>query len=162
MKKSLNVGTLNVRGGGSQDYKIKTIANDAAAYNLQILGITETHTKEKSCNKVTGISEVQDLICKQKNKFLVSIRFTLSPETFSPNMKIRQDIRKIVVCCCRFHCKWRHGIDFLLSDTTQDPDDARDNNYKETFFESRWTCLFLIQRILLCKPGELASLAFIM
>ena len=49
MPEKLNVGTLYVRG--CQDERTrKQIANDAMRYNIQILGITETHIKEEGTN----------------------------------------------------------------------------------------------------------------
>ena len=40
--KHLNIGTLNVRGR-KEKHQLQTVAKDAVSYNLQILGITETH-----------------------------------------------------------------------------------------------------------------------
>ena len=54
--KYLNIGTLNVRGS-RDEVKMETIAKDAANYNLQILGITETHVKEESNTKIAVKSE---------------------------------------------------------------------------------------------------------
>ena len=50
--KSLNVGTLNVQG--YQDtHKQRNIYQDALAYNLQILALTETHVKKEESRRIT-------------------------------------------------------------------------------------------------------------
>lgn len=49
--KTLNVGTLNVQGCQLLK-KQKTICQDMFKYDLQILGITETHVKKKKTEKI--------------------------------------------------------------------------------------------------------------
>ena len=60
--RKINFGTLNVRGC-QEDYEIKTACRDANRYNIQILGITETHIKG---DEETIVLEIEDE--KQKTK----------------------------------------------------------------------------------------------
>ena len=50
--KFLNIGTLNVKGC-REEVKQQTICEDAAKYDLNILGITETHVEKETLDDIT-------------------------------------------------------------------------------------------------------------
>ena len=56
--KSFRIGTLNVRGS-REEYKIETVAKDAASYNIKVLGITETHLIESGTSSILGKSNIR-------------------------------------------------------------------------------------------------------
>ena len=52
---TINIGTLNTRGNQKIEDKID-ISNDAMKYNLQILGLTETHSDKEELITIKTIS----------------------------------------------------------------------------------------------------------
>ena len=50
--KALNVGTLNVKGCRDK-YKQRIILEDALNYDLQVIGLTETHVIDEGTKTVT-------------------------------------------------------------------------------------------------------------
>ncbi len=55
---SLNIGTLNIQGCQDKTKQL-SIYQDALNYDLQILGLTETHVKEERIKFVTVKSELR-------------------------------------------------------------------------------------------------------
>ena len=58
----INFGTLNLNGCKTHEEKLQTIAEDAYRYNIQILGVTETHLPEEETLNI----EVKD----KKKKYI--------------------------------------------------------------------------------------------
>ena len=56
----LNIGTLNTQGCQGKT-KILSIARDTEKYNVEILGLTETHVKNQHLEEVKGIKKVYNL-----------------------------------------------------------------------------------------------------
>ena len=58
--KHLNVGSLNVRGC-REHYQKQIVANDAMNYDLDILGISETHIKGDGLEEIRALQSLLDM-----------------------------------------------------------------------------------------------------
>ena len=53
----MNIGTLNTQGC-QDNTKLLSIASDSEKYNVQILGLTETHIVDQHLEEIKGIKYV--------------------------------------------------------------------------------------------------------
>ena len=63
--KTISFGTLNVRGC-QKELEKQTLAADAADYQIDILGVSETHIKVPQNGKTKGKEE--EIIIRKENK----------------------------------------------------------------------------------------------
>ena len=67
----MNIGTLNTQGC-QDNTKLLSIASDSEKYNVQILGLTETHIVDQHLEEIKGIKNVFNLYhngIKGSNKY---------------------------------------------------------------------------------------------